>query len=104
MTRSDITCYMLDMENGPTFDTAVLEGERRARFLRVAERRTRDILHKLRLLGNCSNKSAYAYTGEEIEHIFAAIEAQLDAARGRFEPSKKEREFRLPPVENARSA
>ena len=71
------------------------QDERRDRFLRVAERRTREILHKLRLLGNCSNKSAYSYTEEEVEQIFTAIQDQLDAARARFEPSKREIEFRL---------
>lgn len=69
--------------------------DRRARFFRVAERRTREILHKLRLLGNCSNKSAYSYTEEEVEHIFSAIQEQLDSARARFEPSKREVDFRL---------
>ena len=71
------------------------QDERRRRFFRVAERRTREILHKLRLLGNCSNKSAYSYTEEEVEHIFSAIQDQLDAARARYEPSKREVEFRL---------
>ena len=71
------------------------DDDRRERFLRVAERRTQEILHKLRLLGNCSNKSAYSYTLEEIEHIFSTIQEQLDAARARFEPKKRETEFRL---------
>jgi hypothetical protein len=71
------------------------EEVRRERFLRVAERRTRDILHKLRLLGNCSNKSAYSYTEEEVEQIFSVIQEQLNAARARFEPSKREDDFRL---------
>lgn len=71
------------------------EDVRRERFLRVAERRTREILHKMRLLGNCSNKSAYSYTEEEVERVFSVIQEQLDAARARFEPGKRERDFRL---------
>lgn len=49
----------------------------------------------MRLLGNCSNKSAYSYTEEEVERVFSVIQEQLDAARARFEPGKRERDFRL---------
>ena len=83
------------METPPEVGFATPEEERRDRFLRVAERRTKEILHKIRLLGNCSNKSAYSYTDEEIEQIFSVIEKQLHAARLRFEPGRHEEEFRL---------
>lgn len=79
----------VDDEQNPVDD------ERRDRFLRVAERRTREILHKLRLLGNCSNKSAYSYTDGEVDRIFTAIEEQLNEARARFEPGRREETFRL---------
>ncbi len=81
--------------NEPSHAQSGEQSDRRARFFRVAERRTREILHKLRLLGNCSNKSAYSYTEEEVEHIFSAIQEQLDSAHARFEPSKREVDFRL---------
>ncbi len=68
---------------------------RRDRFLSVAERRTKEIMHKIRLLGNCSNKSAYQYQEEEVERIFEAIQEELDAARARFQPVKKEIDFSL---------
>ena len=83
------------MDDDPVAEATEPHDERRARFIRVAERRTREILHKLRLLGNCSNKSAYSYTEEEVELVFSAIQEQLEAARARFEPSKRELSFRL---------
>ena len=61
---------------------------RRERFLTVAERRTGQILHLLRLLGNCANKSSYEYTEEEIAKIFDAIQQELAATRSRFEGRK----------------
>ena len=67
---------------------------RRDRFLRVAERRTREILHKIHLLGNCSNRSAYDYTEKEVERIFKAIEDELQAARLKF-TGRKRIDFRL---------
>ena len=35
---------------------------REERFKRIASRRVQDILDKLRLLGNCSEKANYSYT------------------------------------------
>ncbi len=39
---------------------------RHERFKRVASKRTNEILEKIRILGNCSNKSSYEYTEEEV--------------------------------------
>lgn len=67
---------------------------RRERFLRVAQRRTREILHKIHLLGNCSNRSAYEFTDEEVGKIFDAIEEELRVAQSRF-GRKKSVDFHL---------
>jgi hypothetical protein len=83
------------MQNGENPASDAPEEDRQERFRRVAERRTRAILHTIRLLGNCSNKSAYSYDRNHVDQIFSAIQEQLDAARARFEPKKKEAEFRL---------
>ena len=65
--------------------------DKHQRFVRVAERRTNELLEKIRVLGNCSNKNTYAYTDEEIGLIFAEIERALKAARSRFKPAKRGR-------------
>ena len=70
-----------------------MEG-RNERFKRIATRRTNNILHQVRLLGNLSNKSTYDYSDEEISKIFSAIEGQLRLAKGKFHFTKK-REFKL---------
>ena len=46
------------------------EETREERFKRVATRRTNNVLRQIRILGNCSNKSSYSYTEEEIQKIF----------------------------------
>ena len=66
----------------------------RERFLKVAERRTVQILKMLRLLGNCANRSSYEYHAEEADRIFDEIQKELDLARARFN-KKKKIEFRL---------
>ena len=54
------------------------------RFIRVATRRTNDILNRIRTLGNCANKSAYAYTDEDIQKIFGTIERELRFTKAKF--------------------
>lgn len=74
-----------------------IEGEgKNAKFKRIASARTNVILKRIRILGNCSNKSVYEYTDDEIKTIFDAIEKELHQTRSRFEKQKKtEIEFKL---------
>jgi len=67
---------------------------KRERFLSVAEARTNTVLEKIRILGNCSNKSLYEYTKEEIDRIFKAIQEKLNETKARF-IVKKEKGFKL---------
>lgn len=67
---------------------------RHERFKRIAAKRTNDILEKIRILGNCSNKSSYEYTEEEINKIFTEIDKQLKLTKAKFLAGKRER-FRL---------
>jgi len=65
------------------------EETRKERFKRVATRRTNKILSQIHILGNCSNKSAYSYTEEDVRKIFSAIEGELRSTRARFVNRKK---------------
>lgn len=71
-----------------------MEESRRERFKRIATKRTNDILEKIRILGNCSNKSSYEYTDEEVNRIFSEIDKQLKTIKARFLAGKRER-FKL---------
>ena len=72
-----------------------MEQESRSeRFKRIAAKRTNDILEKIRILGNCSNKSSYEYTEEEINKIFSEIDKQLKLTKAKFLGGKRER-FKL---------
>lgn len=57
---------------------------RKQRFKRIATKRTNDIIDKIRILSNCSNKSAYEYTNDEIDKIFSEIGRHLKQARAKF--------------------
>ena len=67
---------------------------RKERFRRVATRRTNKILEQIRVLGNCSNKSSYSYTEEDIQKIFSAIEKEMRTTRARF-VNRKKNKFKL---------
>jgi len=54
------------------------------RFKRIASKRTNEVLEKLRILGNLSNKSSYIYTDEEVDKIFSEINKQLRIVRQKF--------------------
>ncbi len=67
---------------------------RKERFNRIASKRTNDIIEKIRVLGNCSNKSTYEYTKEDVEKIFSAINKELRDSKAKF-TNKNKNKFTL---------
>ena len=67
----------------------------RERFIALAEARTNVVLHKIKVLGNCSNKNLYDYSEEEVKKIFNAIEKILDETRNKFLSHTKKTKFKL---------
>lgn len=65
------------------------------RFKRIAEGRTNRIIEALRLLGNCSNRSNYSYTDEEVKKIFSAIEAEVKETKLKFQSKSRPQKFEL---------
>lgn len=74
----------------------VTHDEKREKFRRLASQRTNNILKAIQVLGNCSNKSTYSYTPDEINKIFAEIERSLKDTKSLFVVSRSyKRDFRL---------
>ena len=67
----------------------------RERFIVLAEARTNAILHKIKVLGNCSNKNLYDYSEEEVKKIFNALQKTLDETRNKFLSHTKKAKFKL---------
>jgi len=61
-----------------------LKEDKHHRFRRLAEKRTNKIIEGIRILGNCSNRSNYYYTKQEIDKIFSTIMYEIKEARNRF--------------------
>jgi CHASE1-domain containing sensor protein len=68
--------------------------QNRERFKRLATQRTNMVLQKLKVLGNCANRSAYDYTEEDINKIFSEIERRVRETKSKFH-FLKNREFKL---------
>ncbi len=67
------------------------QSKKRDTFLRLAEKRTNEVLNRIRILSNCSNRYAYDYTEEDIKRIFSAIDQELKTARARFSNGRSEK-------------
>jgi len=67
---------------------------KRERFLKVAEARTNAVLEKIRVLGNCANRSLYEYKEEEVNKIFRVIQDALNETKLKFK-TKKGKKFKL---------
>jgi len=72
----------------------ITQNDKRERFKRLATYRTNIVLKKLKVLGNCANRSAYAYTEKEVNKIFAEIERKIREIKSKFHYPKNE-EFKL---------
>lgn len=66
-----------------------MEESRRRRFRRLATKRANEILYKLKVLGNCSNRSFYDYTEEDVNKIFNAIEGQMKHIKAKFKAPQR---------------
>ena len=67
---------------------------KKEKFRRIATNRTRKVLEKIIILGNCSNRRTYEYSDEDIGKIFSTIETELKRVKSLFK-KPVEREFKL---------
>ena len=66
-----------------------MSDDKRSKFTKIAEARTNKIIDMIRLLSNCSNRSYYDYSEEDIRKIFNAVEREIKLAKAKFEGTKK---------------
>lgn len=57
---------------------------KREKFIELAEARVTRAMRDMRLIGNLSNRSAYAYTEDDVRKIFKALQRELETARSKF--------------------
>ena len=72
-----------------------MKGEtKKERFKRIGEKRVQRILDDLKSLSQCSNKRMYAWSDEQLDKIWEAIESTLGSCKESFNKPPYE-EFRL---------
>lgn len=72
-----------------------MENNRRDNFKRLGTKRTLEVLRKLKILGNCANRSNYDYTEEEVNKIFGEIDKKVKEVKAKFTFPNREKEFKL---------
>ena len=70
---------------------------KRQKFVNLAEKRTSNALHAIRIIGNLANKSNYEFSDADIRRITKTLEQEVKDLRTRFETSgtKSRPEFKL---------
>ncbi len=69
--------------------------DKRDRFKKLATNRTNAVLHRLKVLSNCSNRQLYEYDEKEIDKIFSEIEKKVKEVKSKFHFTKRNEKFRL---------
>ena len=58
--------------------------KRRLKFEELAEKRVNDLIKKIKLLGNLSNRSNYDYTDEHVKQILSVVREEFKELERRF--------------------
>ncbi len=69
--------------------------KRRDNFRRLAEARTNQVLRRLKILGNCANRSSYDYSEQEVNKIFSEVEKKLREVKNKFTYPNKNGTFKF---------
>jgi hypothetical protein len=66
-----------------------MASEKIEKFERLAEKRMVDVIKKIRLIGNLSNRNNYEYTDEHIEYIISTLEREIKELKRKFMDENK---------------
>lgn len=70
--------------------------DKKEKFKKLAESRTNEVLRRLKILGNCSNRSVYHYDDVDVQRMFNAIDNKIREIKSKFRTSKsKEKTFKF---------
>lgn len=58
--------------------------EKREKFEELAEKRMNDLVKKLQLLGNLSNRSNYDYTDDHVKQIITTLKQEVGLLEEKF--------------------
>ena len=72
-------------------------GEKREKFVQLAQSRTVNAIRAIRVIGKLGNKSHYQYDEADVKKIASALSKEIDALKARLsdQGGKAEVEFKL---------
>ena len=71
------------LDKSGTTKTTSKAGKREI-FVRIAEKRTRNAIKAIRIIGKLGNKNAYDYTEADVKKIASALNKEVEAMRARM--------------------
>lgn len=85
---------MLDKSSGKTSDS---KGDKRDKFVNLAENRTRNAIKAIRVIGKLGNKNAYQFDDSDVQKIVRALTKEVDALKARMSSNsgKESVDFKL---------
>jgi DNA-binding IclR family transcriptional regulator len=87
----------MDQKEKLTVETKMSKEERlklkQTNFKRLATARTKTAVKKLNHLSQLGNKNSYAYTDEQLDKIFAAVDNAVRDMKQKFSAAGQEKDF-----------
>jgi hypothetical protein len=73
------------------------KGEKRKKFVNLAENRTRNAIKAIRVIGKLGNKNAYEFDDTDVQKIARALTKEIDALKARMSSTgrKESIDFKL---------
>ena len=72
------------MLDSPKTDKAASRAAKREKFVELAEKRTRNAIKAIRIIGKLGNKNAYDYSEADVKKIASALAKEIEAMRSRM--------------------
>jgi len=69
------------------------EGNRRTKFVELAEKRVTRAIKDIRLIGNLSNRTNYSYDEEDVRKIMSGLQNEIRLLKKRFDSLSSPEEF-----------
>jgi hypothetical protein len=60
------------------------KAEKREKFVKLAENRTRNAIKAIRVIGKLGNKNAYQYDESDVQKIARALNKEIEALKARM--------------------
>jgi ribosomal protein L7/L12 len=80
-----------------TQNAASAKADKRQKFVKLAENRTRNAIKAIRVIGKLGNKNAYQFDESDVQKICRALSKELDALKARMSSTggKESVDFKL---------